>query len=281
MALPDFLVIGAMKCGTTTLAAQLAAQPGIFMTTPKEPEFFSDDVNFHKGRHWYESLFAAAAPDALKGEASTGYTKLPTYPEALERIATLLPSVRLIYLIRNPLDRLVSHYIHEWTMGVISCDLATALSRHPELIEYGRYARQIQPYLEAFGPERILLLTMEGMRSRPQDTLTHATTFLGHPHAPRWREDRDRVNASDERYRRFPLHRVLIDSFPARTLRRALVPKSLRERIRRGRQMQERPRLTAADRTCLQEIYAEDGVLLANLFPGRDDIAQCYRFGAT
>ena len=60
MALPDFFIIGAMKCGTSTLQAQLARQDGVFMTTPKEPNFFSDDDIFAKGRAWYEGLFADA-----------------------------------------------------------------------------------------------------------------------------------------------------------------------------------------------------------------------------
>ena len=68
MALPDFLIIGAMKCGTSTLQAQLAAQPGIFMTTPKEPNFFSDDAIYANGLGWYEDLFAGAGPDDRKGE---------------------------------------------------------------------------------------------------------------------------------------------------------------------------------------------------------------------
>ena len=61
MPLPDFVIIGAMKCGTSTLAAQLGAQDGVFMTTPKEPNFFSDDAVFAQGLPWYESLFEAAA----------------------------------------------------------------------------------------------------------------------------------------------------------------------------------------------------------------------------
>ncbi|MDO5706469.1 MAG: sulfotransferase domain-containing protein, partial [Paracoccus sp. (in: a-proteobacteria)] len=117
MAMPDFLIIGAMKCGTSTLAAQLGAQTGIFVTTPKEPNFFSDDAEWARGIDWYRALFDGAAPGDLKGEASTHYTKLPNHPHTLERLRPHVPAPRLIYLIRNPLDRLVSHYIHEWTMG--------------------------------------------------------------------------------------------------------------------------------------------------------------------
>ena len=98
---PSLAVIGAMKSGTTTLQVQLAAQTGVFMTTPKEPNFFSDDDVFAKGAGWYKGLFADAAPGDLKGEASTHYTKLPTYPDCLPRLAQMLDAPRLIYVIRE------------------------------------------------------------------------------------------------------------------------------------------------------------------------------------
>ena len=78
MGLPDFLIIGAMKCGTSTLQAQLARQPGVFMSTPKEPNYFSDDEVHAQGQARYEGLFSGAAEGDLTGEASTHYTKLPT-----------------------------------------------------------------------------------------------------------------------------------------------------------------------------------------------------------
>ncbi len=134
MALPDFLIIGAMKCGTSTLAAQLAHQDGIFVTTPKEPNFFSDDAVHAKGLDWYRSLFGPAAPGDLLGEASTHYTKRPIHPDTLARLIPVLPAPRLVYMIRDPMDRIVSHYIHEWTMGAIGDTLEAALEAHPELI---------------------------------------------------------------------------------------------------------------------------------------------------
>ena len=88
----------------------LARQPGIFMTTPKEPCFFSDDDVYARGLDWYRGLFAAAPTDAVCGESSTHYTKRPTHPHSAERIARDLgPDVRFVYLMRHPIDRLVSH----------------------------------------------------------------------------------------------------------------------------------------------------------------------------
>ncbi|MBI1173624.1 sulfotransferase [bacterium] len=280
--LPDFLIIGAMKCGTSTLAAQLGAQPGLFITTPKEPNFFSDDATFARGLSWYESLFDPAPQGALKGEASTHYTKLPTHPRTLERLLPVLPGRRLIYVIRNPIDRAVSHYIHEWTMGQMtgsqmSGTIDEAFARHPELVDYGRYAMQIEPWLDAFGPEAIFLTSLEAMTADPQGVLDRVGAFLGREELV-WQEDKARQNVSAERVKRLPLQGLILDNPVARTLRRTLVPKSVRDRIRKARQMQARPDLTPALRTRLEAIFAEDHARLTAFFPDCPDIAPAYPF---
>lgn len=276
--LPDFLIVGAMKCGTSTLQAQLTLQPGIFMTTPKEPNFFSDDDVHARGLDWYRALFSGARPGDLKGEASTHYTKLPTYPDCLPRLTATLAAPRIIYLIRDPVARAVSHYIHEWTMGQMSGDIEAAFARHPELIDYGCYARQIAPYVEAFGADRIFLSSLEAMTASPQALLERVCAFLGHEGRPVWREEKAQVNVSAERVRRFPLQGLLIDNPVATALRRTLVPKALRDRIRRSRQMTARPSLTPALRQKLEARFAADHRDLVTLFPDCPDIAPAYPF---
>lgn len=276
--LPDFLIVGAMKCGTSTLQAQLALQPGIFMTTPKEPNFFSDDDVHARGLDWYKALFAGARPGDLKGEASTHYTKLPTYPDCLPRLTATLAAPRIIYLIRDPVARAVSHYIHEWTMGQMSGDIEAAFDRHPELVDYGCYARQIAPYVAAFGSDRVFLSSLEAMTASPQALLDRVCAFLGYEGRPVWREEKAQVNVSAERVRRFPLQGLLIDNPVATALRRTLVPKALRDRIRRSRQMAERPGLTPALTQRLEARFAADHRDLVTLFPDCPDIAPAYPF---
>ena len=280
--MPDFIVVGAMKCGTSTLQSQLAAQPGIFMTTPKEPNYFSDDAVFARGPAWYGALFAGANPGDLKGEASTHYTKLPTHPLTLARLTAAMPAPRIVYLIRDPVARAVSHYIHEWTMGEMSGDIEAAFDRHPELVDYGCYARQIAPWVEAFGREAVFLSSLEAMTADPQGLLTRVGAFLGHEGPLLWREERAQVNVSAERVRRLPLQGLLVDNPVATALRRALVPKALRDRIRRSRQMEDRPALTPALTARLEARFAEDHRDLVALFPDRPetraDIAMAYPF---
>ncbi|MEM7509246.1 MAG: sulfotransferase domain-containing protein [Pseudomonadota bacterium] len=274
MALPDFLIIGAMKCGTTTLAAQLAAQPGIFMTSPKEPNFFSDDRVYAAGLAWYETLFEDAAPGDLKGEASTHYTKLPTYPDTVGRMRALLPAPKLIYVVRDPVERAVSHFIHEWTEGRMSDDPVTAFATHTELVDYGLYAKQITPFIDAYGVDAVCLTSLERIKMNPQAELERVAAHIGFSGHPVWRAELGAQNVSQARIRKLPFHRVLVNNQVSRSLRRRLVPKSVRTRIRQGRSFGARPELPAALRSELQARFAPDHIALTRLFPGVLDGAE-------
>jgi hypothetical protein len=278
MSRPDFLIIGAMKSGTSTLAAQLSEQAGIFMTTPKEPNFFSDDDVYAQGLPWYAALFDAAEPGDIKGEASTHYTKRPTYPETLARAQAVLEAPRLIYMIRNPVERAVSHFIHEWSQGVMSDDMTAEFARAPEIIDYGRYAMQIRPWIDAYGVDAIHLTSLEAMQADPQGVLSEVAAFIGHTGAVTWVEARARENVSAERIRKLPLHGLLVENPVAEALRRALVPQGLRDRIKRARQMHDRPELPETLRAALEVTFAEDHAELAGYFPGNARLAASYPF---
>ena len=270
MGLPDFIIIGAMKCGTSTLATQLGAQPGVFMTTPKEPNFFSDDAQYARGLPWYQALFESAPPHALKGEASTHYTKLPTYPETIVRMAEVLHSPRLVYVVRDPIARAVSQYIHEWSQGIVGEDPDTAFETHPEMLDYGRYAMQIAPFIETFGRDAICLTSLERLKASPGPELERIGRHIGMTAPAIWKDDIDAQNVSAERIRKLPLHGLLVANPVATALRRALVPKALRHRIRDARSMKERPQLSDALVARLRRIYATDLAGLRAHFPDID-----------
>ena len=244
-ARPDFLVIGAMKCATTTLHVQLDGQPGLFMSRPKEPNFFSDDDNYAKGFDWYESHFREAAAGDLCGESSTHYSKLPTYPRTVERIANVLPGVKLIYVMRHPIERLISHYVHERTAGQTRDGLNEAIGTLPELIEYGLYSMQLRPYLEAFGPGRVLPVFFPRLVSHPQAELERICRFVGYVGQPRWDAALKPLNAGSERLRRSVLRDVLVSAPVLTPLRQKLVPKPWTEPLKAlWRANAERPQLT-------------------------------------
>lgn len=278
MALPDFLIVGAMKCGTSTLAAQLANQPGVFMADEQEINFFSDDPIYAKGLGWYEGLFADADPSDIKGEVSTHYTKLPTYPDALARIVDAVPNPKIIYMIRNPISRAVSQYIHEWSMGNMGGDIDDAFAHHPELVAYSRYAEQIEPYIERFGVENVFISSQEKLFENPDRVLKDVCAFLGYTGTPEWRHDRAAENVSAERIRRFPLHGLIFDNPVAAFMRRTLVPKSIRDKIKKGRQMRTRPTVSDALKASLEKTFAADYQRLIGLHPDASSLSSSYPF---
>lgn len=254
---PKFIIIGAMKCATSSLYQQLVAQPGIFMTTPKEPNFFSDDDIYAQGLDWYWNLFEPAEPGALCGEASTHYTKLPTYPQTLDRLAAQLSDVKFIYMMRHPLQRLVSHYIHEWTQRVISEDINTAVDEHLELIAYSQYSMQIEPYLQRFGPENVLPIFFEQFCNAPEQELQRVCEFIGYPGVSQWQEI-ERDNVSSKRMRKSPIRDMIVNAPGLSTIRKRLIPQSVRDRVKSLWQMQKRPELSAANEARLKKILDED-----------------------
>jgi hypothetical protein len=224
--LPDFVVIGAMKSATTSLHEQLARQDGLCMSRPKEPNFFSDDVNYARGLEWYASFFAGAGNHLLVGESSTHYTKLPTYPHTVDRMVQVLPRVKLIYVMRHPIDRLTSHYHHDVTVGRIKVGLEEAIKRHPELVDYGRYSMQLAPYLRTFGPESILPVFFDRLVGQPDQELARIGRFLGVVTPLRWDHALAPQNVGRQRLRKSPLRDALVQVPALTTIRRKMIPRS-------------------------------------------------------
>ncbi len=260
---PDFVIIGAMKCATTTLHDQLAQQPGFFLSTPKEPNFFSDESQFARGIDWYRGLFAAAPRDSLCGESSTHYTKLPTHPRCVERLAEHLPDARFIYVMRHPLQRLISHYVHEWTERTVPAPIDAAVRAAPRLVDYGCYAMQLRPYLDAFGPQRVLPVFFERLTLEPQAELERICRFLGYSGAPRWQVAQQASNVSAERLRTSPLRDALVWNPLSTWLRRRLVPHAAREWVKGWWRMKEKPRLSAGVRSEIEARFDADLVELS------------------
>lgn len=258
MKLPDFLIIGAMKSATSTLHEQLARQPGIVMSEPKEPYFFSDDPVYARGIDWYAGLFAHAAPGDLCGESTTHYAKRPNYPQTIARIERHIPHARFIYVMRHPIDRLVSQYIHQWTEREIDRPLSEALDRHPELIAYSRYTYQLEPYFAAFGRERVLPIFFDRLRSAPQAELERIGRFIGYTGRPVWQSELERQNASAERMRVNPWRDALVNAPLLGTLRKRFVPQAWRDRIKQLWQMRRRPQLTPVEQARLEAVFNPD-----------------------
>ncbi len=278
MRLPDFMIIGSMKSATSTLHAQLAQQPGVFMSTPKEPNFFSDDEQWKYGLKSYSSLFAAAPDDAICGESSTHYTKLPTYPRTILRMReSFQRPMKFIYIMRDPIERLISHYIHEWTQRTITEPIDDAIGTHSELVDYSCYAMQLGPYLDAFGRDAVLPVFFERMLASPQAELSRICRFINLEGEPTWRSNVAKLNASNQRRRSNPVRDAILD-FPVLSgLRRRLIPKSWRDRVRRLWVMQDRPTICPQQRNRLRDTFDKD---LAQLGDWLDLELNCENFAS-
>jgi hypothetical protein len=177
--LPNLIVIGAERCGTTSLHRYLGAHPEIFMAKTKELDFFVTELNWHKGRRWYESQFRNGS--RVRGDSSPSYTAYPVHDGVAERMAALVPDAKLIYLVRDPIERTLSGYHHQRALALEHRPLAAALSdvnesRH---IWRSRYAAQLERFLEHFPLEQILVVDSQELLTRRRETLAGIFRFLG------------------------------------------------------------------------------------------------------
>tara|TARA_R110002073_G_scaffold118918_5_gene259375 strand:+ start:339282 stop:340214 length:933 start_codon:yes stop_codon:yes gene_type:complete len=242
---PDFVIIGAMKCATSSVHDQLAMLEGVSMSDPKEPNFFSDEENWAMGLGWYESLFASMPVGDLKGESSTHYSKRPTYPRCARRLYDFVPSAKLIYIMRDPIERIVSQYIHEWSMQMFEkdCSIDDAIERYPILVDYSKYAMQLEPYIELFGTESVLPVFFERMKNDPDSELQRIASHVGYQGRVAWHEQ-EAQNVSSARQRRSPVLNKVLDVRLIQMARRSLLPESLRAKVRSRWTMNERPVLS-------------------------------------
>lgn len=174
----DFMMIGAQKAGTTSLAAQLAAHPQICFCKEKEPGYFHQTADWAAGLDEYHRLYSPS-PGQLTGEASTYYTFFPEFRETHKRLHDYNPALKLIYVVRQPVERVISHYTHNRVREIDTRPPEEAVFAEPAYVDRSRYGVQIRPYLELFGPENVLLLVFEEYTANQIATLYRVAEFLG------------------------------------------------------------------------------------------------------
>lgn len=193
-ALPNVIVIGAMKCGTTALHRYLDAHPHIGMATRKEVNFFVGDERarpggsaagpgqWHRGWAWYASLFDASCP--VRGESSPGYTS-PDHPQVAARMAAGLPDARLVYLVRDPVQRALSQYRHHQRDGAESRPVDEALlDPGSQYVARSRYHERLEPFLRHFLAEQVLVVVQERLLADRRAELRRVYAYAGAD--PRW-----------------------------------------------------------------------------------------------
>ena len=212
--LPNYLVIGAPKCATTSLCQMLGSHPQIFMTTPKEPDYFSRPECHARGLAWYEGLFDGADGALAVGEGSTTYTGHAHGDVASERIAEAVPGARLIYCVRHPLRRIESGWLFVRSRGrrPMPSDFEEALCRSEQgeqLIGTTLYWRQLNLYRRFFDDDRIRVVFFEDFARDAAAVARGCVGFLGADPGRLPADGSPHVNSARDRRRPTPLARAL------------------------------------------------------------------------
>ena len=178
--LPDLIIIGAAKCGTTSLHHYLKVHPEIFMANAKELNFFTGKKNWSRGLGWYESQFPSGGYRTC-GESSPRYTAYPEYTGVPERMANVIPRAKLIYLVRDPMERIVSQYLHHWNEGVETRPARKAvLAPSPNrYVDRSMYAMQLERFQAHFPESQILVVDQHELQHERDQTMARVFRYVG------------------------------------------------------------------------------------------------------
>ena len=172
-------LVGAMRAGTTSLYNYLAQHPDIFPSSQKEPRFFCHPSQPVSEQRAYESLFAGRTRERWTFEASTHYARFPKYQGVAQRIRETFPEARIIYIVRSPVDRIASAYLHWRAHGRERRGFDEAVFSEPsEYLDVSRYHMQLAQYRQVFPPERILILVFESFITDTRATVRRVCEFL-------------------------------------------------------------------------------------------------------
>ncbi|MCW5906546.1 MAG: sulfotransferase [Chitinophagales bacterium] len=175
----DFMIIGAQKCATTTLTQILKSHPSVSFCKEDEPHFFSKNSNWKEHLAEYNKLFETKN-NVLYGEGSTSYTFYKNDDfKVWEHLHEYNPDLKFIYLVRNPIDRIISAYMHAFSRGYTSKDIETEVLQNQFYINVSKYFFQISPFIELFGRDKVLLIDFDDFNKNRAAQLEHVAAFLG------------------------------------------------------------------------------------------------------
>ena len=231
---PDLFVVGAMKCATSTICVYLENHPDIYFLKNTDPHFFSQSTNIDEEMPGYLDLFKEAGDEKYVGEGSNSYSNIDLYPHSAERIAAFNPNAKIIYSVRNPIDRLISAWgqLRAQSPDVFSHDINEAIRDKPERIyNASLYWRQIETYRRHFDDSQIFISFVEELQSEPEKTLGELSEFLGVPYNPPqsadelWKNKTGNREVMDGRY-------TLLRKVPGFGFLKNLAPKGLKKSLK-------------------------------------------------
>lgn len=271
MTLPNFLIIGAPKAGTTSLYDHMREHPQIFMSDPKEARFLAYQGQGGDRKRWpiqsleeYEALFAPVTTETAIGEATPHYL---IYPHVAGRIHELLPEAKLIASLRNPIDRSYSVYqMNRRNQGTnTGVAYAEALRSDHNLRE--TYADKLERYFALFPKEHIRILLLEDLEGRPEAVMRGLFEFLGVD--TDFKPDLSKISNPGGEPRIKLLHDLLANP-GLREFGRKILPRGAIERLKdlRSSNLRKQP-MSSADRKAALDVFRED-ILATQALIGRD-----------
>ena len=252
--LPTFLIIGAGKCGTTSLWSYLNQHPEIGMSGIKEPSFFSMDEVYARGLDWYRKLYEGQQDRRARGEASNSYSATDSYPETIDRIAVILGSPKLIFITRHPKARTESDWMQRSRIEKVA--FSDFIRNDPLHADKNMYLRCYERYAGRFGAENILTLFYEDLRSDPAFLLRRVCAFLEVD--PDFIFDTDTRHGQSAQGRQFVAGLGRLRRLRLYTDLSLKLPESVKQRLREGLSVPQtvaRPLWTEEDRSWFRTRY--------------------------
>ncbi|WP_026818199.1 sulfotransferase [Arthrobacter castelli] len=229
-SLPDFLVIGAQKCGTTTLYEDLRSHPRVFIPDKETSGLVDLKLDDASSVEKYCSMFEQGG-SRLSGEVSTLYSMLPMYDVA-RTAGRLLGAAQILYIVREPISRVISHHHHEFSAGAMGPDIDVEVEQRPELVDNSRYATQVAPWIDAFGRSNVHIIRFEDYMADRQAGADGVFRKLG---LDQWKlpTASEAFNTADNKFLATGLRGKVSRSTPYRRLIRPLFPEAVRRRLMR------------------------------------------------
>lgn len=274
---PNLLIIGAMKASTTLLYNLLGQHPQVWFPAEKEPHYFTSPDYGKPGVYQaYLKLFARCpAGKAFVGEASTGYSKIPYDGPTPKRIRETLGRPKMIYILRDPVQRTISNFQHSFTRGYYSAGyrISQAVAEDPIIIGASLYARQLSEYETEFGAGSVLVLIADELHHQPARVLGEVECFLGASSFDGWNRPVKEVNSASAVKQAVVLNGILGESTLVRQVGR-YVPSFIKSAILNmaPKPPQATP-ITPLDEDIIFNLVADD---LKNLHERLGDRIDCW-----
>jgi hypothetical protein len=277
--LPNFMIVGAPKAGTTSLYHYLSQHPEVFMSSPKEVNFFSYEELVQQNLYYddfkvdnvdkYKKLFTHTKGEKAVGEASVSYL---FYPKTPQKIKETIPDVKIIILLREPTSRAYSHYLMDYKLGLVDVafeDIVYELEEntksnlfYQQYISLGLYYEQVKRYIDIFGKDKIRIYFQDDFKNDPSSIIADICDFLGV-------DSNYRPKISKE-YNVFSMPKSKIVDKVYKSSFRPLISSVLPQRIKEKIidilfVKKQRPKMSNETRKYLQGIYRDDIINLERL----------------